>query len=146
MEKALGRRMIGFTADVRDQAALRDGLAAGVAEFGGLDVVVANAGIVDHFGVGRRARRARLPRRLDINLTAVWRTVKAAIAAHEGTGRGGSILLIASALGLAALPGQRPYSAAKHGVVGLIKTPGRSSSRRTTSGSTRSTRRTWPPR
>ena len=45
--EALGRRVVSFTADVRDHDALRDGLDAAVAELGGLDVVVANAGIIN---------------------------------------------------------------------------------------------------
>ncbi len=59
---------------------------------------------------------------IDINLTGVWRTFKAAIPAMIAQGRGGSIIAISSVAGIKSLPGQAHYSAAKHGVVGLTKT------------------------
>jgi NAD(P)-dependent dehydrogenase (short-subunit alcohol dehydrogenase family) len=59
---------------------------------------------------------------LDINLSGVWRTFKAAVPTMIAQGRGGSLIAIASVAGIKSLPAQAHYSAAKHGVVGLTKT------------------------
>jgi NAD(P)-dependent dehydrogenase (short-subunit alcohol dehydrogenase family) len=58
---------------------------------------------------------------IDINLTGVWRTFKAATPVMIEQGRGGSLIAIASVAGIKSLPGQAHYSAAKHGLVGLTK-------------------------
>jgi len=58
---------------------------------------------------------------LDVNLTGVWRTMKAAVPHMISAGNGGSIVNISSVAGIKSLPGQAHYSAAKHGVVGLTK-------------------------
>jgi SDR family mycofactocin-dependent oxidoreductase len=119
--EAEGRPCVMEIADVRDSDALGAVLAAGVARFGGrLDVVVANAGI------STWARFWEMPddqwqTMIDVNLTGVWRTMKAAVPHMLSAGNGGSIVNISSVAGLKALPGQAHYSAAKHGVVGLTK-------------------------
>jgi len=59
---------------------------------------------------------------VDINLTGVWHTAKAAIPHLIEGGRGGSIVLTSSAAGLMAYPNIAHYVSAKHGVVGLMKT------------------------
>jgi (+)-trans-carveol dehydrogenase len=59
---------------------------------------------------------------IDINLTGQWKTVKAAIPPMIEGGRGGSIILTSSLLGVAANAGFASYAAAKHGVVGLMRT------------------------
>ncbi|WP_322753248.1 mycofactocin-coupled SDR family oxidoreductase [Frankia sp. Cas3] len=108
-------------ADVRDSAALVAVLADGVAEFGGrLDVVVANAGISNW------SRFWEMPDEqwqtvIDVNLTGVWRTLKAAVPYMIEAGNGGSIITVSSVAGIKSLPAQAHYSAAKHGVVGLTK-------------------------
>jgi NAD(P)-dependent dehydrogenase (short-subunit alcohol dehydrogenase family) len=58
---------------------------------------------------------------LDVNLSGVWRTMKAAVPHMVSAGNGGSIITVSSVAGIKALPGQAHYSAAKHGVVGLTK-------------------------
>jgi SDR family mycofactocin-dependent oxidoreductase len=119
--KAEGHSFIATTADVRDSAALDDVLGRGVSELGGrLDVVVANAGI------NNWARFWEMPDdqwqvMIDINLTGVWRTMKAAVPHMLSAGNGGSIITISSVAGLKALPSQSHYTAAKHGVTGLTK-------------------------
>jgi NAD(P)-dependent dehydrogenase (short-subunit alcohol dehydrogenase family) len=116
-----GRKVVAGAADVRDQAQL-DGLVAdGVDALGGLDVVVANAGIS---GWSRywEMPEEQWQRMLDINLTGVWRTFKATAPVLIEQGRGGSMIAISSVAGIKSLPGQAHYSAAKHGVVGLVKT------------------------
>jgi len=116
-----GAGVIARVADVRDQASLDAVVAAGVQAFGGLDVVVANAGISswDRFWEMTDDKWQAM---IDINLTGVWRTFKAAAPTMIAQGRGGSMIAIASVAGIKSLPGQAHYSAAKHGVVGLTKT------------------------
>jgi SDR family mycofactocin-dependent oxidoreductase len=119
--EAEGRPFLTEVADVRDSAAMEDLLAQGVSDFGGrLDVVVANAGI------NNWSRFWEMPddqwqTMIDINLTGVWRTLKAAVPHMLSAGNGGSIVTISSVAGLKALPGQAHYTAAKHGVTGLTK-------------------------
>jgi SDR family mycofactocin-dependent oxidoreductase len=117
--EGLGRRVVAREADVRDQASLDAAVRDGVAELGGLDIVVANAGISNW------ARFWEMPEdqwhtMLDVNLGGVWRTFKAAVPVLIDQARGGSVVAISSVAGLKALPGQAHYSAAKHGVVGLV--------------------------
>ena len=116
-----GGRILATTADVRDSEALDKVLAHGVGEFGGrLDVVVANAGIVS-WGRFWEMSDDQWSTLIDVNLTGVWRTLKAAVPHMLAAGNGGSIITISSVSGLKSLPGQAHYSAAKHGVVGLTK-------------------------
>jgi (+)-trans-carveol dehydrogenase len=119
--EALDRRIVAAEADVRDYGALKQALDHGVAELGRLDIVSANAGI---FSSGRAEE---LPEQtwqdmIDINLTGVWHAAKAAIPHLRAGGRGGSIILTSSAAGLKALENAAHYVAAKHGVVGLMRT------------------------
>ena len=117
-----GGRIIATTADVRDSEALETALAHGVGEFGGrLDVVVANAGVVS-WGRFWEMSDDQWSSLIDVNLTGVWRTLKAAVPHMLAAEHGGSIITISSVAGLKSLPGQAHYSAAKHGVVGLTKT------------------------
>jgi NAD(P)-dependent dehydrogenase (short-subunit alcohol dehydrogenase family) len=115
----LGRRVVAREADVRDQGSLDAAVRDGVAELGGLDIVVANAGISNW------SRFWEMPEdqwhtMLDVNLGGVWRTFKAAAPVLIDQARGGSVIAISSVAGLKALPAQAHYSAAKHGVVGLV--------------------------
>jgi len=119
--EAEGRPCLMEIADVRHSDALEAVLAEGVERFGGrLDIVVANAGISNW------ARFWEMPDEqwqtmIDINLTGVWRTMKAAVPHMISAGNGGSIITISSVAGIKALPSQCHYTAAKHGVVGLTK-------------------------
>jgi SDR family mycofactocin-dependent oxidoreductase len=118
--KGTGRQIIHRVADVRDQEALDAAVAAGVEAFGRLDIVVANAGI-STWGRFWEMTEERWQSMIDINLTGVWRTMRAATPAMIEAGNGGSIINISSVAGIKSLPGQTHYSAAKHGVVGLTK-------------------------
>ena len=115
-----GQRVVSAVADVRDQAALDSAVRAGVGELGRLDVVVANAGISSW------GRFWEMPEDLwlatiEINLTGVWRTFRAVAPTLIEQGQGGSLIAISSVAGIKALPGQAHYTAAKHGLVGLVK-------------------------
>jgi (+)-trans-carveol dehydrogenase len=116
----LGRRMICAQVDVRDAAAMRGAVADGIAALGHLDIVVANAGIWSH------ERAAQMPEpmwqdMIDVNLTGVFNTCQAALPHLLQAGRGGSIVLISSTAGLRGVPNSVHYAAAKHGVVGIMR-------------------------
>lgn len=119
--KAEGGEILTRVVDVRDSAGLDAVVADGVAQFGRLDVVVANAGIVS-WGRFWEMSDDHWQSLIDVNLTGVWRTMKAAVPLMIAAGNGGSIITISSVAGIKSLPGQAHYSAAKHGVVGLTKT------------------------
>ncbi|WP_055477258.1 mycofactocin-coupled SDR family oxidoreductase [Gordonia sp. HS-NH1] len=119
VEKA-GQRAVSAVADVRDLSAMQAVVEQGVAEFGRLDIVVANAGIVS-WGRFWEMAPERWQDMIDINLTGVFNTLRAAAPVMIELGNGGSIIATSSVAGIKSLPGQSHYSAAKHGVVGLVK-------------------------
>ncbi|MER7002821.1 mycofactocin-coupled SDR family oxidoreductase [Dactylosporangium sp. NPDC000555] len=119
--EALGRRIIATHADVRDFESLKVAVDAGVAELGRLDIVSANAGILSN-GQSHELSEETWGQMIDINLSGVWRTCKAAIPHLIAGGRGGSIVLTSSVAGLRSYNGVSHYVSAKHGVVGLMKT------------------------
>jgi (+)-trans-carveol dehydrogenase len=118
--EALDRRIVAAKADVRDYAGLKSALDAGVADLGRLDIVCANAGIVS-FGPTIDLTEDQWVTMLDVNLTGVWHTAKAAAQHLIAGGRGGSMIFTSSTAGLKANPNLGHYSAAKHGVVGLMR-------------------------
>jgi (+)-trans-carveol dehydrogenase len=118
MVEKSGRRIVTAKADVRDVDSLRAALDRGVAELGALDIVVANAGISGSPAPAAMIEQSAWQTMLDINLTGVWHTVKAAIP-HMTNG-GGSIILVSSMLGLRGGGYMAHYASAKHAVVGLM--------------------------
>jgi SDR family mycofactocin-dependent oxidoreductase len=115
-----GARIVAREADVRDRALLSEAVQAGVGELGRLDIVIANAGIAPMQSGDDGWRDV-----IDVNLTGVYNTIKAAIPTMVKQRSGGSIVLISSAAGLAGVgspdAGSVGYAAAKHGVVGLMR-------------------------
>jgi SDR family mycofactocin-dependent oxidoreductase len=120
--EALDRRIVATKADVRDFTALRRALDNGVAELGHVDIVSANAGIFVFGELVQDVSEQDWKDVIDINLTGVWHTAKAAIPHLIEQGTGGSIVLTSSTAGLKGFPGVSQYTASKHGVVGLMKT------------------------
>jgi SDR family mycofactocin-dependent oxidoreductase len=119
--EAEGQPILAHAVDVRDSDAMNVLLADGVTSFGGrLDIVVANAGI-SNWGRFWELPDDQWLTMIDVNLTGIWRTLKAAVPHMIEAGHGGSIITVSSVAGIKALPGQAHYSAAKHGVVGLTK-------------------------
>jgi SDR family mycofactocin-dependent oxidoreductase len=119
--EALDRRIIATQADIRDFGALKTAVEEGVAQLGRLDIVAANAGIAS-FGPAVDLTDQTWQDMIDVNLTGVWHTVKAAVPSIRAGGRGGSIILTSSAAGLKAYANASHYVSAKHGVVGLMRT------------------------
>lgn len=120
--KNAGGRVFTAEVDVRDYDALKAAVDAGVEEFGKLDVIVANAGIGNGGQTLDKTSERDWTAMIDINLAGVWKTVKAGVPHLIEGGRGGSIILTSSVGGIKAYPHCGHYVAAKHGVVGLMKT------------------------
>jgi SDR family mycofactocin-dependent oxidoreductase len=118
--EALDRRCVIRQADVRSTEQLSKAVEAGVAELGHLDIVVANAGIFS-LGAALEIDEQQWQDVIDINLTGVWKTVKAALPAIRERGKGGSVVLISSLAGSKGVPNTAHYSATKHAVIGLTK-------------------------
>jgi SDR family mycofactocin-dependent oxidoreductase len=119
--EAEGVRVLTAEADVRDQPALDDVVARTLAAFGRIDIVVANAGTASHAPTWELADD-QWQNVLDVNLTGVWRTVKACVPSMITWGQGGTIVLTSSLAGLHGYSNIASYVAAKHGVNGLMRT------------------------
>jgi (+)-trans-carveol dehydrogenase len=119
--EALDRRIVARQADVRDSAAMRDAVAAGAAELGGIDIVLANAGIFNFSDDSGYISDEAWRDVIDTNLTGVWNTINPAIPHLRGRG-GGSVVITSSVAGNKGLGHMGHYVAAKHGVVGLMRT------------------------
>ena len=115
-----GRRCATALTDVSDHDAMTAAVDAGVAALGRLDVVVANAGIHIPGAPTWKLDPRDWQRTLDINLTGVWHTVKAAVP-HIGA-HGGSVIIISSTNGIRGTANAAHYTASKHAVVGLART------------------------
>jgi (+)-trans-carveol dehydrogenase len=120
--KGLDRRIVTAEVDVRDYAALKAAVDSGVEQLGRLDIIVANAGIGNGGDTLDKTSEHDWQEMIDVNLSGVWKTVKAGVPHILAGGRGGSIILTSSVGGLKAYPHTGHYVAAKHGVVGLMRT------------------------
>ena len=126
--ESLDRRIIARKADVRDFDAVEAVLDEGIAEFGRVDIVLANAGIMPIVGEPGQRRQAWYDA-VDVMLTGVWNTCEVAIPVLVDQGEGGSIVITSSTAGSRATlrtiagksHGMLGYYAAKHGVVGLMR-------------------------
>jgi NAD(P)-dependent dehydrogenase (short-subunit alcohol dehydrogenase family) len=121
VEKA-GRRCVSAVADVRDQAALQAAVDAGLTEFGHLDIVAANAGVITFHDSSLEIPDDVYDLIVDTNLKGVWNTIQVTAPVLQRNRFGGSIILTSSAAGLRGQPHYAHYAAAKHGVVGLMRT------------------------
>ncbi|MCV7380941.1 3-ketoacyl-ACP reductase [Mycobacterium alsense] len=116
--KALDRRVVTAEVDVRDFEALKAAVDGGVEQLGRLDIIVANAGIGTSGAPLHEMDETRWQDTIDVNLSGVWKSVKAGVPHLQA---GGSIVLTGSVGGLKAYPRVGHYVAAKHGVVGLMR-------------------------
>lgn len=114
-----GGRVHTEIVDVRDLAGMQAATDRGAARFGGLDVVCATAGITSR-GMAVELDENAWRTMLDVNLTGVWHTCRAG-APHLIARGAGSVILTSSIAGLRGLVGVAHYTAAKHGVVGLMR-------------------------
>lgn len=121
MVKDAGGRVVTAEVDVRDFDALKAAVDSGVEQLGRLDVIVANAGIGTNGGKLHKTDEALWQEMIDVNLSGVWKTVKAGVPHILAGNRGGSIVLTSSVGGVKAYPYMGSYVAAKHGVIGLMR-------------------------
>lgn len=117
----LDRRIVTCQADVRDLGQLQAAVQEGLSELGHIDIVCANAGI-GSFAPALEMDERMWQEMIDINLTGAWKTVRAAVPAMVERRQGGSVIIVSSAAGLFGFPNLSHYSAAKHGLVGLMRT------------------------
>lgn len=118
--EALDRRIVAAQVDVRDLTALTAAINHGVGELGRLDIVLANAGISAPAPTLEMDETA-WDEMIEINLTGVWKTVRAAVPHVISGGRGGSVVITSSLASVYANENTAHYSAAKAGLVGLMK-------------------------
>lgn len=111
----------GSVAEATDEGAFADAVAATVRQFGGLDILIANAGTegilkpIEALSIGEFEEVMRT------NVTGVWLSMKHCIGPMKGRGSG-SIVALSSIAGCIGFPALAPYIASKHAVYGLVKT------------------------
>jgi SDR family mycofactocin-dependent oxidoreductase len=113
-----GRKILAREIDIRDADGQQRVIADAVEQFGRLDIVVANAAVLNWGRLWEISAR-QWQDMIDINLTGTWNTIKATVPAILEAGNGGSIILISSSAGIKAVPGCGHYCASKFGVVGM---------------------------
>ncbi len=118
--EATGRRAVKAVADVRSLSETQQAVEAGLAELGRIDIVCANAGI-GTWAVAWEMTAQQWSEMIDVNLTGVFNTVRAALPSMVERSEGGSLVLTSSTAGLRAYANTAHYTAAKHGVIGLMK-------------------------
>ncbi|HEX3632768.1 MAG TPA: 3-hydroxybutyrate dehydrogenase [Casimicrobiaceae bacterium] len=118
--RAAGGQAIGVAMDVTDEQAVNNGVAAVVKAFGGVDILVSNAGIqivhpLEEFSY------AEWKKLMAIHVDGAFLTTRACLPQMYGSGRGGSIIYMGSVHSKEASVLKAPYVAAKHGLIGLAK-------------------------
>ena len=113
----IGERTIAIGADVTDREAMDAAVEATVDHFGGLDVVVANAGVAGPTATARVTDDETFERILEVDLQGVWRTVRPALP--HVVDRAGHVVLVSSAYAWMNGALQAPYATAKAGVEAL---------------------------
>ena len=116
--ESTGRKVLSRSVDIRDLAALQQVVADGVEQFGRLDIVVANAGVLSWGRIWEMSEE-QWNTVIDVNLNGTWKTIRATVPAMIEAGNGGSIIIVSSSAGLKATPGNAHYAASKHGLTSL---------------------------
>jgi 3-hydroxybutyrate dehydrogenase len=115
-----GGQAVGIAMDVTDEKAVNDGVASIVAAFGGIDILISNAGIqivhrIEEFNYGEWKKM------LAIHLDGAFLTTRACLPHMYRSGRGGSVIYMGSVHSKEASLLKAPYVTAKHGLIGLAK-------------------------
>jgi 3-hydroxybutyrate dehydrogenase len=118
--RASGGQAMGVAMNVTDEKAVNDGVAAVVAGFGGVDILISNAGIqiihpIEEFSYDEWKKL------MAIHVDGAFLTTRACIPYMYKSGRGGSIIFMGSVHSKEASPLKAPYVTAKHGLIGLAK-------------------------
>ncbi len=119
--KAQNGRIVAQQVDVRDYDALKALVDNGVEQLGRLDIIVANAGIGTFGNKLHKIPEPIWQDMIDVNLSGVWKTVKAGVPHILAGKRGGSIVMTGSVGSHKAMAFTGHYIAAKHGVLGLMR-------------------------
>jgi len=119
--EALDRRILTFEGDTRDYGDVTRAVAAGIAEFGHIDIAIANAGTSGGSARAHEISEDDWQTTLDINLTGTWHTAKAVLPHMIEAGNGGSIVLTSSGAGLKAMRHLADYAATKAGIIMLTR-------------------------
>ncbi|MBN4047648.1 SDR family oxidoreductase [Acidimicrobiaceae bacterium AH-315-P05] len=119
--RAAGLSGLGWTMDVSDGALVERVVAEIVEQFGGLDIVVNNAGISRPAAIDADNFEDNWAESFDVLLTGQTRVIRAALPHLRAAEGGGRIVNIASTEGCGATRFASPYTAAKHGVIGLTR-------------------------
>ena len=122
--EATGRGVVAREGDVRDVESLRDAVAEGLAKFGRIDIVSANAGISPYTEMPEtwNVTDERWRDVVDVNLTGVRNTIRATVPPMIEAANGGSIVITSSGAGLKGAYGLSDYCSSKFGVIGLART------------------------
>jgi NAD(P)-dependent dehydrogenase (short-subunit alcohol dehydrogenase family) len=117
--ESAGGRAVGIPCDVREEDQVRSAVGQAVDHFGGLDFVIANAGIIGLYQQSWEIPTEDWRASLETNLTGQWLTLKHTIPHLINRGPGCAIIMVSSGAGIDAFPYGSDYCAAKHGVIGL---------------------------
>ncbi len=118
---AVENGLADFVADAGDEAATAAAVAATVEAFGGVDILMANAGTEGNFAPIESLTRDEFESVLRTNVIGVWLSMKHCVEPMKKRG-GGSMIALSSVAGMIAAPTMAPYIASKHAVFGLVKT------------------------
>ena len=116
---ALGRRALAFVGDVRDSAAIQQAVDAAIAEFGRIDVLFNNAGIVA-YAAADEMTELEWDAMIDVNLKGPFLVARSVIPIMKAQ-RSGVIINNSSVMGLRGGNRLSHYVASKHGLTGLTK-------------------------
>lgn len=116
--EATGRKVLAREVDIRDLAAQQQVVADGMEQFGRLDVLVANAGVLS-WGRMFEMSPEQWDTVIDVNLNGTWRTIRAVVPAMIEADNGGSVIIVSSSAGLKATPGNSHYAASKFGLTAM---------------------------
>lgn len=116
-----GGKILARQGDTRDLAFQEQLVADGVEQFGGIDHVIANAGILT-WGQSWELTEAQFTDVLDVNVVGTWKTLRAVLPSMIAGGHGGSIVVVSSSAGLKAMPLQASYTASKYALTGMAQT------------------------
>ena len=115
-----GRQAMGLAMNVTDEQAVNDGVASVVRAFGGVDILVSNAGIQIVHAL-EDFTYADWKKMLAIHVDGAFLTTRACLPYMYKSGRGGSIIYMGSVHSKEASVLKAPYVTAKHGLIGLAK-------------------------
>jgi NAD(P)-dependent dehydrogenase (short-subunit alcohol dehydrogenase family) len=117
----LSGEIVPFVGDASDDQIITKMTQFAIDKFGKLDVLVCNAGIMDNFAPAEDVPDKMWNDVMNVNLTAPFKQMRAAIPMMAKNENGGSIVVISSVGGLRGGPAGATYVASKHGVIGLVK-------------------------